>query len=424
MRKSTKIRFIVFEILIDLFKSNKHFDELFEKKIKEYKLNNKEKSFIFNVSLNTMRYSLHSKIILSSYVKKKLKISQYILLASAITQIIFLNIKPYAVVNETVEVSKRIRLYSSFINGVLNNVVNDIKKLKQNTIIKKENLPIWFQNEIKKNKNINLKIFLDSYFFEPSLHIVFKSKKYVNIFKEEYDITSEKSLFIKSQKKVNEISNFKHGHWWIQNFSSMIPLALAENLKNKSILDLCAAPGGKAFQILSENKNIILNDKNKKRIAMLKENLSRLNYSAEIKNFDALSFPNNRKYDVIILDAPCSAIGTLRKNPEILFRRKAPDLKILSEKQTKLIEKASSLLNSNGMIIYMVCSFFFSETIEPFKKFLEKNKNFSVLGYNSKSNKIKIDKFISKEGYFLTAPTIYKNHRIDGFFSIQLIKND
>ena len=109
MRKSTKIRFIVFEILVDLFKSSKHFDVLFEKKIKDYKLDYKEKSFINNVCLNTMRYSIHTKKILNGYVKKKLKISQYILLSSAITQIVFLNIKPYAVVNETVEVSKKIK---------------------------------------------------------------------------------------------------------------------------------------------------------------------------------------------------------------------------------------------------------------------------------------------------------------------------
>ena len=424
MRKSTKIRFIVFEILVDLFKSSKHFDVLFEKKIKDYKLDYKEKSFINNVCLNTMRYSIHTKKILNGYVKKKLKISQYILLSSAITQIVFLNIKPYAVVNETVEVSKKIKLYSSFINAVLNKIVNDLKNLKQNIKIKKEDLPKWLQNEINKNLNIDLQIFLDSYFFEPNLHLVFKSKKFVKDFKEEYDHTSEKSLFLKSQKNVKEISNFNKGHWWIQNFSSMMPLILSNNLKNKSILDLCAAPGGKAFQILSENKNIILNDKNIHRIKILKENLSRLNYSPQIRNVNALNFPISKKFDIVILDSPCSAIGTLRTNPEILFRKEAPDLKLLSEKQTKLIEKASLLLKPKGMICYMVCSFLFSETIQPYKKFLEKNKNFSILGYNYKFNKIKINRFISKEGYFLTAPTLYKNYKIDGFFAIQLIKND
>ena len=118
MKKSIKVRIIIYEILIDIYKKNKNFDDLFALKIEKNKLNDREKSFVFNVCMNTMRYGLHTKKILGSLIKKKLKPNQYILLASAITQIVFLNIKTYAVVNETVEISKKIKLYSSFINAV------------------------------------------------------------------------------------------------------------------------------------------------------------------------------------------------------------------------------------------------------------------------------------------------------------------
>ena len=194
--------------------------------------------------------------------------------------------------------------------------------------------------------------------------------------------------------------------------------------KKKSILDLCAAPGGKAFQVLAEDNNIILNDVSKKRIKILKENLLRLNYNTKINNFNALVFPEKKKYDVVLLDAPCSATGTIRGNPEIFFKKKPPNLISLFELQKNLLEKAANLLNPNGIIVYMVCSFLYSETTGQINNFLKNNKNFSILKYDKQKNNDILESFLSKDGYFLTTPNTYKNYNIDGFFSIQLIKND
>jgi len=423
MKKSTKVRLIIFKILIEVYKKNRNFDDLFDLEVKKNKLNNNEKTFIFNISLNTMRYNIHSKSILDIFVKKKLKSTQLVLLSSAVTQIVFLNIKPYAVVNETVEIAKKIGLYSSFINAVLNKIVKNVENLKKIKITR-ENLPLWFQKEVKKDKNINLDVFLKSYFLQPSTHLVFKSTKYLDIFLEDYEKSSSNSMFIKSKKKVVDLYNYKKGHWWVQNFSSMLPILLGPNLNDKNIIDLCAAPGGKAFQILSKTDKIILNDISKKRIRTLKDNLSRLSFNVKIENFNALEFPSEKKFDVVLLDSPCSSIGTIRSNPEILFKSKGPNLTSLINLQKKLLEKSSTLLKPKGIILYMVCSFFFSETIKPIEEFLKKNKNFSILKYKKASKELEINTLISKDGYFLTTPQIYKGYKIDGFFSIQLIKND
>lgn len=424
MKKSTKVRMIIFEILIEIYKNNKNFDDLFKAKIEDVRLDEKEKSFIFNVCLNTMRYSIYSKKILDNFIKKKLKTSQYILLISAVTQIVYLDVKSYAVVDESVEIAKKIGLFPSFVNAVLKKITKEIDYLKK-TKISKRDFPLWFQQEITKNDNLDLNFFINTYFLEPNLHIVFKSNKLLKKFNEDYELSSNKSVFINSRKKIPQISNYNDGYWWVQNFSSMIPIMLCSlNLKNKNILDLCSAPGGKAFQILSENNNIILNDVSKKRIKILQTNLERLNYSTKVKNFDALNFPEDDKFDIVLLDSPCSSIGTIRSNPEILFKKKGPDLKSLFFLQEKLLLKSSKLLKTNGVIIYMVCSFFFSETINPVFNFLEKNKNFSILKYNYPPREIDIKSLFSNKGFFLTMPTTYKNYKIDGFFSIQLKKND
>ena len=344
------------------------------------------------------------------------------LLASAVTQIIYLNIKPYAVVNETVNVSKKIKVFPGFINAILKNIAKNLNEVKK-TDIKLEDFPKWFVYEINKTKDIDTSSFLDTFYKQPNLHLVFKSEKYLKIFKESNTKSSPKSAFVKDQKKISSIYNFHKGEWWVQDFSSMLPLAINNNIMNNDILDICAAPGGKAFQILSNN-NVVLNDISRKRILKLKENLLRLNYNPKIKNLDALDFNENIKYDIILLDSPCSSIGTIRKHPEILFRSTKPNFKSLNKLQGRLLKKASKLVKTKGKIIYMVCSFFHSETIKIINDFLNQNKNFSIEKYNTKSNLTNINNLISSEGYFLTMPTKYKNYYIDGFFSVQLIKND
>ena len=102
---------------------------------------------------------------------------------------------------------------------------------------------------------------------------------------------------------------------------------------------MCAAPGGKSFQLLSKNIKITLNDKSKRRIELIKENLARLNLKAKILNKDFIDLDINDKYDFIILDAPCGSIGTIRKNPEIFFKRKEPNFRNLLDLQEKMLKK-------------------------------------------------------------------------------------
>jgi len=422
MNRSTKTRYAIFQILIEVFKKNRNFETVFNQKIIEFNFNKNEISFINNVCLNSMRKSIHCKIILNKFIKTKLKTNEFILLSSAIVQILFLNIKPYAVVNETVNVSKKIKVFPGFINAILKNIIKNINNLKK-IELNLTDFPKWFVDEINKSENVNPYSFIDTFHKQPSLHLVFKSENCLNNFEEKHTKSSTKSAFVEVKKKISDIDNFKEGDWWVQDFSSMIPLAINNKIKNYNILDICAAPGGKAFQILSNNK-VILNDINKKRILKLKENLSRLRFDPEIKNLNALDFIEDKKYDIVLVDSPCSSIGTIRRHPEILFKSEKPNFVKLNQIQKNLLKKSSKLVKNKGKIIYMVCSFFHSETIKIIKKFLKENKNFSIVKYNQNSKLLDIKNLITEEGYFLTLPTKYKNYYIDGFFSVQLIRND
>lgn len=422
MNRSTKTRFAIFQILIEIYKKNFNFETIFNKKITEFQFNQKEISFINNVCLNTMRKHIHCRIILNKFVKKSLKTREYILLSSAVVQIFYLKIKPYAVVNETVNVSKKIGVFPSLINAILKNIINDINDLNKLTI-KLEDFPQWFVDQVNRGETDYLDCFLKTFDDQPSLHLVFKSEEAFCNFREPFTKSSNKSAFVSIQKKISNLHNYDKGNWWVQDFSSMIPLAINDNINNLEILDICAAPGGKSFQILSDNK-VTLNDKSSKRILRLKENLKRLQFSPKINNQDGLSLKEYKKYDIVILDSPCSSVGTIRKNPEIFFKSKKPDFSKLNKLQRDLLTKSSKLVKNKGKIIYMVCSFLQSETLDIVEEFLKVNTNFSVEKYKANKDLLYVNSLISQEGYLLTPPEKFKNYYIDGFFSAQLIRND
>jgi len=423
MKKGFKIRFIIFEILLEIYKHNTSFENIFNLKCNSNNVSKRDKSLINNVCLNSMRYKFHVNNIIKKYLKKKSKNNQYVLLLSAITQIVFLDFKEYAVIDNSVEIAKKINVYPSLINAVLKKICAEKIKLKKIKVHFKD-FPLWFR-KYADNLDISKKIqFEKNYYKTPSLHLVFKSEELLKNFKEENIPSSTRSAFLKDIKKIELINNYKKGDWWVQDFSSMLPLHLILNLKNKNIIDLCSAPGGKSFQAISQGGNVTLNDKNKKRIIVLKENLKRLNFNNSIINKDVLNLSIKKKYDFVILDAPCTAIGTIRRNPDIFYKNRIPDIEKLIILQSKLLQKASLLVNKKGILLYIVCSFFYKETLEQMKYFLNNNKNFTILKFDKIEEYPEMNTFVDNKGYILIPPTTYKKFFIDGFFSVRFIKND
>jgi len=421
MRNSVKVRIIIFDILNEIHHKNKNFDESFLFSTKNKRLVDQDRSMIYNIVLNSIRNSFFVDKILNNFLQKKTSLKIRILLLSAITQIIYLNFKDYAVTNDTVEVAKIKKLNPSLINSLLKNVIKnkdtiDKKKFSQSSV------PLWFVKALKKNK-LNLKAIIENISYEPSLHLVFKNKELLKKLKEPNDKTTDLSTFIFNKKKIKDLDGYEKGNWWVQDLSSMLPIYLSPEIKFKKVLDMCAAPGGKAFQAICSNNNVTLNDISLKRAEILRNNLDRLNFYNEIKNYNALDIPEIDKFDVIILDSPCSGVGTLRRNPEILFKKQAPDLDSLTKIQNNLINKAGKLLNKNGLLIYMVCSFLHDETKNIKNKFLNDNKNFSQHEFNLASNNV-FNKFLDDDGDIFCIPSKFKNYMVDGFYAVKFIKND
>ena len=419
MQKGIQTRLVAHNILFNLQNNTKNnFDEIFNLNSLKYKLSLSDKKMVHNIVLSSMRYHHYIKKIIKRYVKKSVNTDQYLLILSATTQMIFLNFKEYAVINCTVELAKnkKIKAFPGFINAVLKKILIDKKKL-QKIKIKYNDLPDWFVEKSKKINSINKYLFIDTIIKKPSLHIVFKEEQLIKNFNYEYRKISSNSLVVNNNIQINKLPRFNNGEWWIQDYSSMLPIHLTNNLKEKKIIDLCAAPGGKAFQIISKNANLDLIEINPNRANILINNLKRLNIDGKVKIENSLNLNESKKYDFVIIDAPCSAVGTIRRNPEIFFRNTSPKFNEIKKIQTNLLNKGKKLINSKGTIIYMVCSFLEIETTNLIDDFLKKNPQFTINKFLSNENNKEL---IDERGFINIIPKTFDGINIDGFFAAKL----
>ena len=157
-------------------------------------------------------------------------------------------------------------------------------------------------------------------------------------------------------RPVDALPGFAEGKWWVQDAASAIPARLIRAKPGGRVLDLCAAPGGKTAQLLKAGYAVTALDADANRMERLKENLKRLDYNAEIIVGDAGTFAPNSLYDGVLLDAPCSATGTFRRHPEVIWHRSVGDVNGRVRLQKALITNAFRCLDVGGVLIYCVCS--------------------------------------------------------------------
>jgi 16S rRNA (cytosine967-C5)-methyltransferase len=154
---------------------------------------------------------------------------------------------------------------------------------------------------------------------------------------------------------VTLLPGFHEGAWWVQDAAAAIPARLFGDLNNRRVADLCAAPGGKTAQLANLGANVTAVDRSPARLSRLRENLARLSLSAEIVAADVLEF-QAEPFDAVLLDAPCSSTGTIRRHPDVPWLKSEADIAALVTTQRRLIDKAVELTRPGGALIYCVCS--------------------------------------------------------------------
>jgi 16S rRNA (cytosine967-C5)-methyltransferase len=176
---------------------------------------------------------------------------------------------------------------------------------------------------------------------------------------------------------VSDLPGFGGGRWWVQDLASSLPARLIPEGWGE-VLDLCAAPGGKTMQLAAAGHDVTAVDASGSRLERLRQNLDRTHLNATLVEANALTWAPDRQFDAILLDAPCSATGTFRRHPEILYRARGDIIASSAELQSKLIARAAQWLKPGGALIYAVCSLEPEEGEQVVEHFLATREDYAL----------------------------------------------
>ena len=184
------------------------------------------------------------------------------------------------------------------------------------------------------------------------------------------------SVRIKDAGQVTTMPGFAEGDWWVQDAAAALPVKILAPQKGEAVLDLCAAPGGKTMQLAAAGAQVTAVDSSKPRMQRVRENLARVHLPAKVVVVDARRFEG--QFDAILLDAPCSATGTIRRHPDLPHAKDGSEFGELIELQAEMIDHAWSLLNPGGRLVFCTCSLLPDEGEVQVDEALERHSDMSV----------------------------------------------
>ena len=216
---------------------------------------------------------------------------------------------------------------------------------------------------------------------------------------------------------VAELPGFDEGSWWVQDLAASLPARLIPETAG-DVLDLCAAPGGKTMQLAAAGHLVTSVDSSGRRLERLRENLERTHLKSDLVEADALTFDPGREYGAVLLDAPCSATGTFRRHPEVLYRARRQVIADGADLQTRLLARTAQWAKN---IVYSVCSLEPEEGERVIEAFLAANSDFAV----DPPKPGELPDFVtpSPQGWIRILPGLLEaDGGLDGFFIARLVR--
>ncbi len=440
------IRFLAWKLLNQWEKKRAYSETLLDKALKKYKkLSHLDKAFVTELFYGTLRYLNQLDYIIDRFSKvspKRINIEVKNLLRLGIYQILYLRVPNAVATYETVELAKR--RYPVWIVDFINALLRKVVTEKENIEFPKDDLityislryayPDWlikmWLKEFGKEDTIKIceinntpsPFTVRTNTIKTTREKLQESLASEGIMSEPTKFSPDGLVFKDTHKPPLETKAYRQGLFFMQSEPSQLISHFLDPRPGERILDGCAGVGGKTThlaQIMGNKGNIYAIEPKKGRLKLLNENLNRL----EIKNiFPKLgnlekaikSFPYHY-FDRILIDAPCSSLGALRKNVDIKWRHKEEDILRLKELQRALLETTVPYLRPKGILLYTTCTFTIEENEDVIEAFLKGHPNFSLEDLGDLYPNYKT--LCTLQGYLKTFPHI---HGLDGFFAARL----
>ncbi len=308
------------------------------------------------------------------------------LLHIATAQILFMDVAPHAAVDLAVEQAggdRRTGRARGLVNGVLRNMArrrDDILIRAATYHAGRANMPGWlFARLVDAYGEATALGIAAAHLEPPSLDLTVKGEPALWAERLQGTLLPTGTVRLAGTHRVTELPGYDEGAWWVQDAAAALPARLLGDIKGKTVADLCAAPGGKTAQLAAAGANVTAVDLSESRVRRLGENLRRLNLDARLVTADVLNWQPEEPFDAVLLDAPCTATGTIRRHPDIQWLKRPEDIAALAALQTKMLDRAAMLLKPGGRLVFATCSLQPEEGEAQVAPFLARHPDFALL---------------------------------------------
>ena len=292
---------------------------------------------------------------------QELKADVHDVLRLGAVQILFLATPPHAAVDTMVDLAASLNTtqpYKGLINAVLRRLTREGQEMLAKQDAARLNTPDWLWLCWRKAYGVALaRQITEAHLGEALTDITVKADAAEWAEKMGARLLPTGSLRLDGSTPIAELPGFQEGEWWVQDAAAALPVKLLGDVRRKHVVDLCAAPGGKTMQLAAMGARVTAVDRSDKRLQRLKDNLVRSKLDAEIVCRDALAYAPETKADLVLLDAPCSATGTIRRHPDVVRLKGPEDVTRMTDLQRRLLDHTvNKVLAPGGSLVYAVCS--------------------------------------------------------------------
>jgi 16S rRNA (cytosine967-C5)-methyltransferase len=344
------------------------------------------------------------------------------ILAIAAAQILFLDIPDHSAVDLAVEQARRDPRSSRFanlVNALLRRLVREKETVLDGPRKRVPVFPGWFQDRLEQVYGPDIAWDIGRSFLELApidLTVKAEPEHWAKVLGGAVLPTGSVRLE-KFDGSVADLEGFADGAWWVQDAAAAIPARLMGDIEGKRVADLCAAPGGKTAQLIVQGGEVTAVEQSASRIKRLKSNLERLGLKAELKQTRLEDFEPEELFDAILLDAPCSSTGTIRRHPDVVWTKGLADVEKLADVQYRLLDSAFALLKPGGRMVFSNCSLDPLEGEDLIEKFLAVHPEIERVAI-SRQDWPGLEEAINARGEFRTTPAMLGG--MDGFFAVVL----
>jgi len=352
-------------ILSDVLRRKRPLDVAVDDALAAAKLEPRDAGFARAIATTSLRRFGQLEALLLSFLDKtppphKAGPTLEILTAGA-CELLFLGVAPHAAVdgaNRLAQADAKAVHFKGLINAVLRRIAREGEGRLAEQDARRLNTPDWlFERWLENYGEEAAHAIVHAHLLVPPLDLTLKRPDdpctdLIGVLK-----LAPRRVRLEHAGRIEDLPGFAAGRWWVQDFAASLPAELLGPIEGRRVIDLCAAPGGKTAQLAFDGARVTAVDRSPARMARLRDNLARLELQANEVVTDAAEWPGgDGTFDGVLVDAPCTSTGTIRRHPDVAWLRQENDIAALTALQKRLLQKAVALLKPGGTLVYCTCS--------------------------------------------------------------------